>query len=183
MTSPTCTPDEIRAYWMQRINESDMGCDWSDALERCWRCSRQGTVDKALQRCHIVPRSIGGEDVPSNYVMLCRWCHDQAPNVPDASFMWQWIRETHATFYDQHLGNHVLAIFRLLEIDLLAVDWMKFFELLRQCGRHFPQENGFAMTEGTIEWCIRNAGTKQQTLEEAIAALQQIQHQSEALAP
>lgn len=183
MTSPTCTPEEIRAYWMQRIAESDMGCDWSDALERCWRCSRPGHAGKALQRCHIVPRSIGGQDVPSNYVMLCRWCHDQAPNVPDASFMWQWIRETHATWYDQQETSRWWTVARRIEMDILLVDWVQALRLLRFCGRHLPQENGYTLTEGTIEWILRNAGTRQWTEQEAIAALQQIQHQSEALAP
>jgi len=183
MTAPTCTAEEIRAYWMARVDESDMGCDWSEALERCWRCSRKGRRGKALQRCHIVPRSIGGQDVPSNYVLLCRWCHDEAPNVPDASYMWQWIRETHAPFYDQHETERWWTVARRIEIDLLLVDWLKALQLLRQCGRHLPQENGYTLTEGTIEWILRNAGTRQWTEQEAIAALQQVQHQCEALAP
>ena len=181
MTSPTCTPEEIRAYWMQRIDESDMGCDWSDALERCWRCSRQTKRAKAMQRCHIVPRSIGGEDIPSNYVMLCRWCHDAAPNVPDAAYMWQWIRETHEQFYDQHETSRWWNVARRIEIDVLLVDWLEALRLLRLCGRHLPQENGYTLTEATIEWILRNAGTKEWTEQQAIDALQQIHHQAEEL--
>ena len=54
-------------------------------LHRCWCCGRDS---KRLQKCHIVARSLGGLDTPSNIVPLCSRCHDKAPNALDPNAMW-----------------------------------------------------------------------------------------------
>jgi hypothetical protein len=55
-----------------------------DQIKRLW--------DKVspLQRCHIVPRSLGGSDEPDNLFLMCRECHDRTPNTisRDAFFKW-----------------------------------------------------------------------------------------------
>ena len=90
--TPIC---DIVDYWSARIDECDLSVDWSEADEYCWNCGSP----KELTRCHIVPRSLGGEDVPSNYVVLCRHCHEQAPNVEDQRIMWDWLFAQKTSFY------------------------------------------------------------------------------------
>jgi hypothetical protein len=89
---------DIVEYWSSRVYEGDMGVDFAEAHERCWRCGYQ----LPLQRCHIIPDSLGGADAPSNYVLLCNMCHREAPNVADARFMWIWIKATCVPFYDTY---------------------------------------------------------------------------------
>src|SRR5262249_7661154 len=67
-----------------REDECGLGVDWSEAEERCWRCGYKSS----LQKCHIVPDSLGGAARPSNLVLLCCRCHREAPNVADPRFMW-----------------------------------------------------------------------------------------------
>lgn len=89
-------------------------CDWAEP--ECWGCGRQykpavdvvnGDVDYRkvwndnmhggkLQRCHIVPQSLGGSDDPSNMFLLCPKCHEDAPDTTNAeAFMrWIWTRRT-----------------------------------------------------------------------------------------
>jgi hypothetical protein len=50
--------DDIVKYWKDKIYEGDMGCDWCDALNRCWRC---GEYHNNLDRCHIVPSQLEGK--------------------------------------------------------------------------------------------------------------------------
>lgn len=78
---------EIVDYWASRVDESDLNVDWSEAEEYCWNCGSP----KELTRCHIVPHSLGGKDEPSNFVVLCRRCHEEAPNVEDPRIMWDWL--------------------------------------------------------------------------------------------
>lgn len=87
---------DIVAYWAKRIPETELTVDWADACERCWRCGYKC----ALDRCHIVPRSLGGLDEPSNLVLLCARCHRDAPNAADPNFMWMWLRAEAFPFYD-----------------------------------------------------------------------------------
>lgn len=87
---------DIVYYWYSRINESDYSVDASDAHTRCWRCGYK----TKLERCHIIPRSLGGEDIPSNLVLLCSRCHIENPNIADPEIMWDWLRAYKTTFYD-----------------------------------------------------------------------------------
>ena len=58
------TKKQIVNYWASRVDESDLGVDWCDALDRCWRCAIE---TKRLERCHIIPKSLGGSDDKSNF--------------------------------------------------------------------------------------------------------------------
>lgn len=53
-----------------------------------------------MQRCHIIPQSLGGNDEPANLVLLCTRCHIDAPNVESKTFMWDWIRANGTSLYD-----------------------------------------------------------------------------------
>ncbi len=78
------TKKQIVDYWMEHADESGLSVDFSEAEQRCWRCG----CERGLERCHIVPASRGGEDTPSNFVLLCKRCHLDNPNVADPEIMW-----------------------------------------------------------------------------------------------
>lgn len=90
------TKQEIIDYWETKQDECGLSVDWSEAHERCWRCGYK----KPLERCHIIPDSLGGKDEAKNLVLLCKRCHIEAPNVEDKNFMWDWIRAYGTSFYD-----------------------------------------------------------------------------------
>jgi hypothetical protein len=52
------------------------------ALKQTWR---------GLERAHVVARSLGGPDIVENIVLLCKKCHEDAPDVGDAKRFWGWI--------------------------------------------------------------------------------------------
>lgn len=83
-------------YWSKRIDECVLSVDWSEAHTHCWRCG----CEKNLERCHIIPDSLGGEDAPHNIVLLCKRCHADGPNVTDPEIMWDWIRAYSVPFYE-----------------------------------------------------------------------------------
>ena len=87
---------DIVDYWFTRVDECGLSVDASEAHERCWRCG----CKKNLERCHIIPASLGGKDEPSNLVLLCKRCHLENPNVNDPEIMWDWLRAYGVPFYD-----------------------------------------------------------------------------------
>lgn len=89
---------EILKYWAAKEDECGLGVDWGEAHERCWRCGYK----TSLQRCHIMPDSLGGPDHPSNLVLLCSRCHREAPNHINPKYMWVWLRTTCAASYDTY---------------------------------------------------------------------------------
>ncbi|MGT2925216.1 HNH endonuclease [Streptococcus caviae] len=74
---------EIVTYWGNRMFEGKLSVAWSEAHERYWRCAHKTN----LQRCHIIPHSSGGEDTSSNFVLLCKKCYIESPNVMDPEIM------------------------------------------------------------------------------------------------
>ena len=59
---------------------------------KCFNCT--GTFDLnsgALQRCHIISGSKGGEDTPSNLIPLCKHCHGISPEN-DEEAMWNFLK-------------------------------------------------------------------------------------------
>lgn len=90
------TSKEIVDYWFQIIEEWRLGVDRREAMKRCWRCG----YEAKLERCHIIPKSLGGINSAENLVLLCKRCHLENPNVNDKEIMWDWITAYKTTFYD-----------------------------------------------------------------------------------
>ena len=94
------TKEAIISYWAKHQDECGLSVDWAEAGERCWRCG----CERSLDRCHIIPDSLGGKDEPENLVLLCKRCHADGPNVADPEIMWDWIRAYGVSFYDTFWG-------------------------------------------------------------------------------
>ena len=87
------------------VSELDVAVDWGSwesECSRCWCCGHEGR----LQRCHVVPKSLGGDDSAANVVPLCAQCHDEAPDVIDPSEMFRWIAERQNPVSGLGLGRY-----------------------------------------------------------------------------
>lgn len=104
---PLPTMSDILAYWGK--NQDDLYTKTGYLLDRgeptCWACNDtfegrfdQGNTRRArwenspLQRCHIVPDSLGGSNDPSNFVLMCRTCHDLSPDTTSPEILFAWMR-------------------------------------------------------------------------------------------
>lgn len=108
------TKSEIYRHWQQWLIDNECDCD----RIYCWACGRelyvtrftrtdttpQESIDAAwnraaaLQICHIVPRSLGGQNTVDNLFLLCPHCHDLAPDTvfPDSFLKWA-LNQSHLT--------------------------------------------------------------------------------------
>jgi len=134
------THEEIKSYWESRIYEGDIGCDWAEALTHCWRCGDTHKTN-SLHRCHIIPAQVSGFDIPSNFVLLCRNCHAEAPSFDnDLSTIWNWIKRTHAETYDTYWFIRVLREFEIIfkcKPDLDKINFKKFLRKGKEICIHF----------------------------------------------
>lgn len=60
---------------------------WDMSPDACWACG----MSRKVERCHIVPKALGGPLEAENIVLLCKSCHLAAPDVADPIEMWRWI--------------------------------------------------------------------------------------------
>jgi hypothetical protein len=96
-------------YWELKKYEGDMGTDWDEAHKRCWRC---GHDSSRLERCHIIPKSLGGSNKPENLVLLCNPCHKEAPDVTNKDSMWDWIKRTKSFCYEAYETKRIIQEFK-----------------------------------------------------------------------
>lgn len=102
----------IFEYWKERLFVHGLFIDWGEPS--CWvcgfhygakydiKCSDASWEEIhdcweriPLQRCHIVPRSLGGSDTVENLFLMCRECHDLAPNTNIPEIFFEWSRSQH----------------------------------------------------------------------------------------
>lgn len=111
--------EEIVNYWTQYVDESDLSIDFSEVHERCWRCG----CKRNLERCHIIPHSLGGKDEPSNLVLLCKRCHLDNPNVLDKEIMWDWLKAYRVPFYDTFWNLQGMEEYKKIYSKSMQEEW------------------------------------------------------------
>jgi hypothetical protein len=62
------------------------------AANPTWQHYVRAWTRAPLQRCHIIPRSMGGSNDASNLVLMCATCHDFAPDTTDPAYFFDWMR-------------------------------------------------------------------------------------------
>lgn len=152
---------EIIDYWSRNQDECGLAVDWAEAHELCWRCAHS----RRLQRCHIVPRALGGSEDPRNLVLLCAQCHAEAPNVVDPEFMWTWLRAHAVSFYEMYWYERGFREFEFIfgrkpfaesmdAVSLLPKVKVAIEKYINQTSTHWGQGK---MNPATIAWLIRQA--------------------------
>ena len=152
--APSWLRDAI-AYHSEHIDEQEIGADWSDAHTHCIRCG----YPRKLQRCHIVPRMLGGSDDPSNLIGLCAQCHDEQPDVADPDEVWRWIKSDSRPFYETYWAHRAMNLLADDERAALErVDLGVLREVLSQTGYHCGQAHGGVRVKpSTMAWALRTA--------------------------
>lgn len=158
------THGEIVDYWAERQDECGLSVDWANAKKLCWRCAHE----RRLQRCHIIPSSLGGDESPSNLVLLCEQCHAEAPNVADPEFMWVWLRAHAVPFYGTYWQQRGLREYELIYGEKLFIGLSHTDELMQrvrdileeifpQTSRHWGQGT---INPATWAWVCRQVDQK-----------------------
>ena len=85
-------PDEIYCWAceMPPYNTAD-----TDNIKTLWN------QDHLLTKAHILAKSIGGDDSPSNLFLLCPNCHEESPDTTNPINFFAWI------YYKRKYDNYV----------------------------------------------------------------------------
>ncbi len=154
---------QIFEYWKDRLLEKGFFIDFGEPS--CWGCGfHYGTKydikrpdaswetilrcwEKIpLQRCHIIPRSLCGADSVENMFLMCRECHDTAPNTNIPEIFFEWARSQSWIKREQAKINQALESFSVSKRDYKKITrtmnspvfqmWAK-----DRTGLHWPQSN------------------------------------------
>ncbi len=130
----------IARHWRHKL------VDWGEPS--CWACGKYEEDSecknsneepfkswdgaKFLERCHIIPKMLGGSNQCSNLVLLCRQCHKESPDVKNPKFMWKWIANRKPYYH------HFLEA--MLEINLDAIKYAS--ENIKEFPDYFEENAG-----------------------------------------
>ncbi len=104
-------------FWREWLEENEV-----NLLEpQCWGCyrplgksssfKRLAKIDnptwkeiqlawndcEKLDHCHIVAQSLGGTDEPENIFLMCKRCHDKAPDTTSKEMFLRWVSSQYNT--------------------------------------------------------------------------------------
>lgn len=85
--------------------EEWLACDSEEGYIKIWN---HKLVKKDLNRCHIIPDALGGEDVPSNLFLMCPECHQLSPDTTNPNSFFRWVYRRKKTMYDGKMSADVL---------------------------------------------------------------------------
>lgn len=80
-------------------------------LKQIWN---HKSIKSLLQKCHIVPRSLGGNDEASNLFLLCDRCHRLYPNTISSKHFFFW----HKVMIDNFIKYRDQFLTEFLKISL-----------------------------------------------------------------
>ena len=119
---------KIAHYWREKAYQYfDHLMDWGEPS--CWACgtfigsldidvsnSEEHEIFKVwenhnyLQRCHIIPKALGGCNCEANVILLCRRCHKSSPDTRDPVHFVNWVKNKKKVF-----GQEIQNVMTLLE--------------------------------------------------------------------
>lgn len=152
----------IREQWKEKLERAVVNTSYNNATTHCWRCGTK----KRLDRCHIIPFSRGGQDSPDNFVLLCKHCHIDNPNLDDVDVMWRWLEaykiNEGETFsikqgireFEFIYGINLYESLNLLSSDEQNLFWEMVEESLKKAGHHFGQPRRNPATVAGCIYCV-----------------------------
>lgn len=116
-----------------KINVTGLLCIEHD-IAHCWACNktlrggRRGynTPDLGLQRCHIIPHSLGGSNHPSNLFLMCDRCHTASPDTSEEIYFWKWFDRV-----EDHLQREIRELREGLDMSDLNVDALSKLDIMQ----------------------------------------------------
>lgn len=120
---------KIFEHWKTWLDKENL--DWGEPS--CWACGKidnKVNLNKGLntmkdiynawnntnlQRCHIVPKSLGGSNDMSNLFLMCSECHDEAPDTTSKKIFLNWVKEQD---YHWDVFEEAIKVFKMLGIDI-----------------------------------------------------------------
>ena len=168
--------------------------DWGEPC--CWGCdkpiigkyeeNRESTEDvdfqkvwndkyvaRHLNRCHIVPRTLGGEDVPDNLFLMCKDCHEKSPDTVNSGSFFRWVydqRKTHTfgAYKPQIVFERVQEILSRRGLDISIEDLanaicdrdLSYESFKKYMSQHIETHefrySETSMFEGYVDWLVHN---------------------------
>jgi 5-methylcytosine-specific restriction endonuclease McrA len=136
-------------------------------IAHCWACNKTlrggraayNTPDLGLERCHIIPRSLGGTDHPSNLFLMCARCHASSPDTGTEVYFWRWFDQV-----EDHQQGEQRRLKQSLDIskanieELSKLDYRQWIAYIKEASEEIETTtHGATIAEGTRAVLLQRA--------------------------
>lgn len=111
-----------------------------------------------LDRCHIVPKSRGGTNEPSNLVLMCHTCHREAPDTVFPEYLFTWMNNREKSITDDFSERFHKACKQLGVDDVSGL--MTKYAIIE---RVYPEYEKFEEANTSLHWDKRSGATLSMT--------------------
>ncbi|MGB1305850.1 HNH endonuclease [Pseudoalteromonas marina] len=130
MTQERSMPSKVKVF-----NHWSKILDVEIISKKCFACKSLDT--HVLERCHIMPKNLGGEDTVENIHLLCRHCHVASEFLYGDKY-WRWFESTRKDWFNisltrsipAMLGHGLLLSSDKLQKDVVNQNAVEYMELL-----------------------------------------------------
>lgn len=70
----------------------------AETMEEVYAIWNHRSVTSKLNRCHIVPKALGGDGSAENLFLMCECCHNESPDTTNREAFFRWV-------YDKRRGS------------------------------------------------------------------------------
>ena len=128
---------QIAKYWREKIFDLGLFMDWGEPS--CWACGRfeseNDIIDsklklndifkvwdkqKYLERCHVIPKAIGGCNCHGNIVLLCKECHKDNPDTDNVEMFKKWIQNRKS--FSLRRFESYLEVFKIFNLEINCIN-------------------------------------------------------------
>ena len=97
----------------------------------CWACGYMVVVEEdhlstkdiwlrtsgVLERCHIIPKMLGGSNEADNLFLMCKKCHIDSPDTSDKDYFFNWViyRRENRTLFDALVNLNQYDIMKYID--------------------------------------------------------------------
>lgn len=112
-----------------------------------------------LQKAHIKSRMLGGENIPSNYFLLCKECHQESPDFADNRYFYayiRYIRKNKYKIFERREKKMMQAIYEIayqMNKNILTVDkgFKQFPLAVEKMGLHITSFSLYTCAAGVVD--------------------------------
>lgn len=125
--------------------------------ENCMRIQNFPEV-RYLQKAHIKSKMLGGENIPSNYFLLCKECHQESPDFADERYFYAYIRYVRKNKYkimarrDRRIMQAIYEMAYQMNKNILTIDkgFDQFPFAVKKMGLHITNFSLYTYAAGIV---------------------------------
>lgn len=110
-----------------------------------------------LNRCHIKPNALGGEDSPENLFLMCEECHALSPDTTNRAAFFRWVYDRNQQYIDGRMSGR--EVYNRINEELNRRGFPDLIQCVSMLGDKLKDVDSYAKFNNIDEWLDSHINT------------------------